>query len=67
MPANATTVLAKTGNIELVQLKLTVGPKNASLKVPLAISYSNRTELIEKPTWKAQIGVAYNFDTLFSK
>lgn len=63
---NAKTVLAQTGNIELVQLKLTLGGTSA-VKVPFAMSYSNRTDLVDKPDWKAQIGITYNLDSLFSK
>lgn len=66
LPAGAKTVFAKTGNIWLVQAKLALTPKDSSVKIPLSVSYSNRTELIAKPTWRAQVGVAYDFDSLFS-
>jgi hypothetical protein len=66
LPSNANQVYGKTGNIAIGQLKLTAGGGSA-VTVPLSVTYSNRTELITKPTWKAQIGVSYDFDSLFGK
>jgi hypothetical protein len=63
LPSTATKVFGETGNIGLWQLKLTTG-SGSSVKVPLSVTYSNRTELITKPTWKAQIGISYDFDSL---
>ena len=67
LPANARAVFAEKGDIVLGQLKLSLTPKESSVKVPLAFTYSNRTELIDKPTWKAQLGVTYDFDSLFAR
>lgn len=64
--STATQVFGKTGNIAIGQLKLTAGGGSA-VTVPLSVTYSNRTELIAKPTWRAQIGVSYDFDSLFGK
>jgi hypothetical protein len=66
LPDGANTVFTKTGNIWLVQARLSLAPKGSSVKIPIAVSYSNRTELINKPTWRAQLGVTYDFDSLFS-
>ncbi len=65
LPSTATQVYGTTGNIAIGQLKLTAG-SGSSVTVPLSVTYSNRTELITKPTWKAQIGISYDFDSLFS-
>jgi hypothetical protein len=64
LPSTATQVFAQKGNIHIGQLRLELG-SGSSMKVPIAISYSNRTELITKPELRAQIGVSYNFDSLF--
>jgi len=64
LPATATKAYADTGNLGLWQLKVTTGSGSA-VKVPLSVTYANKTELIDKPTWKAQIGVSYDFDSLF--
>ena len=65
LPSTASQVYGTTGNIAIGQLKLTAGG-GSSVTVPLSVTYSNRTELITSPTWKAQIGVSYDFDSLFS-
>jgi hypothetical protein len=64
LPSNAMQVFAKKGNISIAQLKVTLG--SGSARVPFAVSYSNRTELITRPEWKAQIGISYDFDSLFA-
>lgn len=67
LPANATQVFAQKGSLHIGQLRLVLGPATSSVRFPLAVSYSNRTELIPKPTWKAQLGISYDFDSLFTK
>ena len=67
LPAGAKAVFAEKGDIVLGQVKLSLTPPGSSVKVPLAFTYSNRTELIAKPTWKAQLGVTYDFDSLFAR
>jgi hypothetical protein len=64
LSSNATQVFARKGNISIGQLKLTLG--SGSMRVPFAVSYSNRTELITKHEWKAEIGISYDFDSLFA-
>ncbi len=66
LPSNATTVFAQTGSIWLAQAKLSIVPGGKSTKIPISVTYSNRTELINKPDWRAQIGVSYDFDALMS-
>jgi hypothetical protein len=66
LPNNATKVFASKGNLHIGQIRLELGAGN-SVRFPLAVSYSNRTELINKPTWRAQIGISYDFDSLFAK
>jgi hypothetical protein len=66
LPDTATHVFTETGNIWLGQAKLSIAPPNSSVKVPLAFTYSNRTELVDKPAWAAQVGVTYDFDSLFT-
>jgi len=50
----------------LFQAKLTLAPVGSNIKVPVSVTYSNRTELIEKPTWRGQVGFTYDFDSLFA-
>lgn len=66
LPGTTSQVYGTTGNIAIGQLKLTAGGGSA-VTVPLSVTYSNRTELITNPTWKAQIGLSYDFDSLFKQ
>jgi hypothetical protein len=61
---NAQTIFAEKGDIWLGQAKLSLTPPGSSIKVPLSLTYSNRTELIDKPTWRGQVGLAYDLDSL---
>jgi len=65
LPSTATQVFAQAGKIHIGQLRLELG-SGSNLKFPIAISYSSRTELITKPEFRAQIGLSYSLDSLFS-
>lgn len=67
LPSGASQVFAEKGNLHIGQLKLVIGAGTSSVRFPLSISYSSRTELIAHPSWRGQIGVSYDFDSLFSK
>jgi hypothetical protein len=67
LPSTATQVFATKGHIQVGQVRLVLGPEKSSARFPISISYSNRTELIERPAWRGQIGVSYDFDSLFGK
>lgn len=67
LPSTATQVFATKGNIQVGQIRLVLGPEKTSARFPISISYSNRTELVDRPTWRGQIGVSYDFDSLFGK
>jgi hypothetical protein len=66
LPTTATQVFAQKGNISILQAKLALGSSQSTLHFPIAVSWSNRTELITKPVWRAQIGISYDLDSLFS-
>jgi len=64
LSTNARTIIAEKGNIWLGQAKLSITPPGSSIKVPLSMTISSRTELIDKPTWRGQVGLAYDLDSL---
>jgi len=66
LSANATQAFAQKGKISIGQIKLTFGQSKSGLRVPLAITISNRTELITASKLGAQIGISYDFDSLFA-
>jgi hypothetical protein len=67
LPDTAAKIFGEKGNIHIGQLKLVLSPGTSNARIPLSVSYSNRTELITKPFWRAQIGITYDFDGLFTK
>ena len=67
LSSTANQVFAQKGQIHLAQLKITLGSSKSGFRVPLAITSSNRTELITKSKLGAQLGISYDFDSLFAK
>ena len=67
LPSTASLVFADTGHLHIAQVRLVLGAPSSSARFPLGISYSNRTELIDKSALRAQFGVSYDFDSLFAR
>ena len=65
LSSSATQVFTKKGPINFVQLKYGLG-FGKNVKFPIAISWSNRTDLITHSLWSAQFGVTYNFSSLLN-
>ena len=66
LPANATQVFAQRGVINLAQAKFNFNPRKSSINIPFSVTWSNRTELVTQPAWRGQVGITYDFDSLFS-
>jgi len=62
IPAN--TPAALTGNLALFQATLTIPIKNTGVKIPLSLSWSNRTDLIRQNDVRGNIGLSFDLDTL---
>jgi hypothetical protein len=60
------TFTAEPGWIHLVQARLTLPIKGTGVKVPLSISFANRTELLKEKTIRGQIGLTLDLDVLSS-
>jgi hypothetical protein len=66
LPATATQVYAQTGIINIFQGKFTFSPGSSSISLPISFTWSNRSELVaNNPLWRGQIGISYDFDSLF--
>ena len=66
LPSTAAHVFATKGNIHIAQMRLVLG-SGGGARFPISVTYSTRTELVDQPAWRGQIGVSYDFDSLFSK
>jgi hypothetical protein len=58
------TFTAEPGWIHLVQARLTLPVKGSGVKVPLSISWANRSELLKEKTIRGQIGLTLDMDVL---
>ena len=61
------TVLAKKGDIALAQAKLVIPIKGTGTKIPLSLTWANRSELVRESHTRANVGVTFDLDTIFSK
>jgi hypothetical protein len=55
-----------TGNIGLVQGKLTI-PTKSAVSIPLSVTWASRTELIKESDVRGNIGITFDLDKLFAK
>src|SRR5262249_47066169 len=55
------------GTIAVGQVKLTVPVRGLGVRVPISITFANRTELIKESVVRANVGVSYDLDVLFAK
>jgi hypothetical protein len=65
LPSSASQIFTQKGQINVAQLRFGFGT-GKKVKFPIAVSWSNRTELIAHPTWGLQFGVMYDFSSLFT-
>jgi hypothetical protein len=59
-------LIAPPGNLYIGQLRLTLPMSNSGVKLPLSVSWSNRTELLDEAQVSANIGFTFNFDAVAS-
>ena len=60
--AAGTNAVVPKGSIALFQFKLTVPVKDSGLRVPISVTASNRTELIEEKDVRGSIGLTFDLD-----
>ena len=66
LPGPAVQVLGTKGHIGIGQAKLTI-PLGNSIKMPIAFTYANRTELITATEVRGNIGFTFDLDSLFMR
>lgn len=56
------------GDTDVVQLKLTIPTNGTGLKIPVSLTWANRSELIkEEHVLRANVGVTYDLDSLLAR
>jgi hypothetical protein len=61
------TVMDTKGDIGVGQVGIKIPIPGSGFRIPLSLSYSNRTELIKEKEVRGNIGFTFDLDTLFSK
>jgi hypothetical protein len=63
LPGNAQVLLGTSGWLVLLQGKVTIDIKSG-LKIPVAVKWSNKTDLLNAHDVRGQVGVSYDFSSL---
>ena len=59
--------VTRTGNIGLMQAKVSIPIKGSGVKIPISLTVSNRSELVKEKDVRGSIGVTLDLDSIFSK
>ncbi|HKW76443.1 MAG TPA: hypothetical protein VJN64_13020 [Terriglobales bacterium] len=59
-------ILIPKGTMQLGQIKLTIPAKGSGVKVPISVSFANRSEFIKESDVRGNIGVTFDLDTLLA-
>ena len=65
LPRNAQVLLGTSGSLWVTQAKFTVNGKSG-IKVPFAVRWANKTELLSGNKIGTQVGISYDFSSLSS-
>jgi hypothetical protein len=68
LAANGVIVPDSKGTTAIGQLKLTIPvSKGTGVKMPLSVTFANRTELIKEKEIRGNVGITYDLDSLFAR
>jgi hypothetical protein len=65
LPQNAQVLLGTAGSLWVTQAKITINGKSG-IKIPIGVSWSNKTDLLAGNKVGAQVGISYDFSSLSS-
>lgn len=65
LPQNAQVLLGTAGSLWVTQAKITINGKSG-IKIPIGVSWSNKTDLLAGSKVGAQVGISYDFSSLSS-
>jgi hypothetical protein len=55
------------GTTAIGQLKLTIPVKGSGVRMPLSVTFANRTDLIKEKQIRGNVGISYDLDMLFAR
>jgi hypothetical protein len=65
LPQNAQVLLGTGGSLWVTQAKFTINGKSG-IKIPFAVKWANKTDLLGRSKLGAQVGISYDFSSLSS-
>lgn len=65
LPQNAQVLLGTAGSLWVTQAKFTINGKSG-IKIPFAVKWANKTDLLSGNKLGAQVGISYDFSSLSS-
>jgi len=60
-------ILSPKGDIAVGQAKLTIPIRGTAVKIPLSISFANRTEFIKEKHVRGNFGITFDLDSILAK
>jgi hypothetical protein len=66
LPSGASQLLNTTGPIHIGQGKVTLSIKGTNVSIPLALTFSNRTDLIKASKVGGNFGITFDASSLFA-
>jgi hypothetical protein len=66
-PILGSTLVIPKGDIAAFQAKLTIPIRGTAFKIPLSLSYANRTELLKEKEVRGNFGFTFDLDSIFAK
>lgn len=66
LPQDAQVLLGRKGTMGIVEGKITLKMKNSGFKIPIGVSWANRTDLLNATDVRGHVGITYDLDALFS-
>ena len=55
------------GDIGVGQVKLTIPAKGSGVRIPISVTFANRTELIKEKIVRGNIGITFDLDLIFAR
>lgn len=55
------------GDVAIGQIKLTIPIRDTGIRLPLSVTFANRTDLIKESTVRANFGFTFDLDPLFAR
>lgn len=60
-------ILAAKGDLAVGQVKLTIPIRGTAFKIPLSVSFANRTDLLDEREVRGNFGFTFDLDSIFAK